>query len=414
MRILFVTSNFPRWKGDSTTPFILNLAEDLAKLGWQIDVIAPHAKGAALSESFGHIRVFRFRYFFPESLQTLCYKGGALTNIRKNQLTLLLSPFLVASQIFNILRLSIKYRYSIIHAHWLIPQGFSSTLVSKLLGIPVVISVHGGDIFGLRGNFISWFKRFAIKHADAITANSKFTKNAIERLQNTKIQLVPMGVSVTPPSRAEQSKAKEIRQYYCPNGETLVLFLGRLVEEKGIDDLLHATFLVIKKQKRKIHLIIGGDGQDKDTFRELCRKLDICDHVSFANWIPQEEVKSFMIAADIFVLPSRTSLDGRVEAQGLTPLEAMASQTIVITTNIGGLGENVVNGKTGFTVNERSPKELANTICHIMDNRNETTKIIEYAYTVVKKQFSREATSRKFNLIYKSIQEINPKSQQNH
>ena len=61
-RLLCVTSNFPRWSGDSTTPFVLHLAQDLQSLGWEVHVLAPHAPDAELSEIIGCVRVERFRY----------------------------------------------------------------------------------------------------------------------------------------------------------------------------------------------------------------------------------------------------------------------------------------------------------------------------------------------------------------
>ena len=75
-RVLFVTSNFPRWQGDSTTPFVLHLAQDLSALGWSIDVLAPHAPGAAFEETMGALRVERFPYLWPAALQTVCGLTG--------------------------------------------------------------------------------------------------------------------------------------------------------------------------------------------------------------------------------------------------------------------------------------------------------------------------------------------------
>ena len=71
-RVLFVTSNFPRWNGDTTTPFVLHLAQDLQAVGWAVEVLAPHAPGAARQEVLDGITVHRFRYFWPEAWQSVC------------------------------------------------------------------------------------------------------------------------------------------------------------------------------------------------------------------------------------------------------------------------------------------------------------------------------------------------------
>ena len=82
-RVLCVTSNFPRWEGDSTTPFVLHLAEDLQALGWEVDVLAPHAPSAARHEVLDGVSVDRFRYLWPENRETVCYQGGALINLKQ-------------------------------------------------------------------------------------------------------------------------------------------------------------------------------------------------------------------------------------------------------------------------------------------------------------------------------------------
>jgi hypothetical protein len=86
-RVLFVTSNYPRWAGDTTTPFVHDLAVDLGARGWQVRVLAPHAPGAARDETIDGVHVHRFRYLVLASAQTVCYGGGALVNIRNSRLT---------------------------------------------------------------------------------------------------------------------------------------------------------------------------------------------------------------------------------------------------------------------------------------------------------------------------------------
>lgn len=97
-RVLFLTSNFPRWEGDSTTPFVLHLAQDLQQLGWVIDVLAPAAPGAAANETIGSVSTTRFRYAWPENAQTVCYDGGALLNLRSKPWARMKLPALVGAE----------------------------------------------------------------------------------------------------------------------------------------------------------------------------------------------------------------------------------------------------------------------------------------------------------------------------
>jgi phosphatidylinositol alpha-1,6-mannosyltransferase len=150
-RILCVTSNFPRWTGDSTTPFVLHLAQDLQQLGWHIDILAPHAEGTALRETLGGVQVERFRYLWPSSLETVCYQGGALINLRKNRTNYLKLPALISSECLNLFLRLKGGKYDLLHSHWILPQGFTGILTAGLLRIPHVTTVHGGDVLVCKG-----------------------------------------------------------------------------------------------------------------------------------------------------------------------------------------------------------------------------------------------------------------------
>ena len=155
-RVLLVTSNFPRWQGDATTPFVLNLAQDLQDVGWQVDVLAPHAPGALIRERLGGLEVERFRYLWPESLESVCYQGGALVNLRQKRSNFLKLPALVLSEWLAVVRRLRTGRYDLLNSHWILPQGFTGTLAARLLGVPHVLTVHGGDVFAQRVLFWIW------------------------------------------------------------------------------------------------------------------------------------------------------------------------------------------------------------------------------------------------------------------
>ena len=123
-RILCVTSNLPRWAGDSTTPFVLHLAEDLQTLGWEVDLLAPHAPQAAVRETLSGVKVERFRYFWPAAQQSVCYQGGALINLRKQKLNYFKLPGLIGAEFLAVLRRLHDRSYDVVHSHWMLPQGF--------------------------------------------------------------------------------------------------------------------------------------------------------------------------------------------------------------------------------------------------------------------------------------------------
>ena len=403
-RILCVTSNFPRWPGDSTTPFVKDLADDLSGLGWKIDVLAPHAPDAQKIETINKLNITRFQYFLPTSQQTVCYQGGALINLRKSFWNKVKLPFLVMAEFLAMTRLLLKHDYDLIHAHWILPQGFNAVLLGKLFRVPVMITVHGGDVFGLKGNVLTALKRWSLKSATAVTVNSQFTAQAVTRITKmiNNLQVIPMGISTVPLSQEEKETSEKLRKKYRRGLGPLLVFAGRLVEEKGVPDLLQSIALLKDRLTDTTALIIG-EGQEKQNFETLAGSLGITNRVTFTGWIQPGALRSYLAAADFFVGPSKTADNGWVEAQGLIFLEAMNAGTVVIATNSGGIPESVIDGLTGFLVNESSPEQISDVISIRYQDKQAMSKIPETAGNHVKNGFSRQITANNFSKLIGSL-----------
>ena len=401
-RILCVTSNFPRWPGDSTTPFVLHLAQDLQQLGWGVDVLAPHAVGSAVRETIGGVRVERFRYLWPSSLETICYQGGALINLRKSRSNHLKLPALVASECFNLALRLIGGKYDLLHSHWILPQGFNGILTAGLLGIPHVTTVHGGDIFGLRGALLTMFKRFALCYADAVTVNSSVTKRAVTEIAPNLKELhrIPMGVS-THVEKSSPSSA-ELRNRYRRGNGPLLVFVGRVVEEKGVEDLIKAVDILLP-QFPDISAVIVGEGQDRYKYEAMSETFGVSDQVIFTGWVEPNVIPAYLSAADIFVGPSREASDGWIEAQGLTFIEAMVAKTPVIATRVGGIVDSVRHEETGLLVNERSPDEIAAAVERLTQAPLLADKLCESGYKLAVNKFSRAFSAQAFSDVFNCI-----------
>jgi len=403
-RILCVTSNFPRWPGDSTTPFVQHLCDDLSDLGWKVDVLAPHAPGALKYQKTGNLDITRFQYFWPASQQTVCYQGGALINLRKSFRNKLKLPLLIIAEFLAVFWLLLKNDYDIIHAHWILPQGFNAVILGKLFRIPVVITAHGGDVFGLQGKLLTTFKHWTLSLSNSVTANSQFTADEINNIAPTvsNLNIIPMGISVKPLTEAQKQQSKTIRQQYRQDDYPLLVFVGRLVEEKGISDLLHAV-AILKQDLPGTRTLVLGEGQDREKFEQLAEALDISDMVIFKGWIEHTEISIYLAAADFFVGPSRTAKDGWTEAQGLTFLEAMAMNTPVIATNSGGIRETVIHMETGFLVNEASPVQIAEIIRSFSKKQELLDNMVMNAKKMIHEKFSRQKSAENFSARYSQL-----------
>ena len=402
-RVLCVTSNFPRWRGDSTTPFVLHLARDLQALGWRVDVLAPHAPGCARTEIIDGVHVKRFRYLWPESQQTICYQGGAIVNIRKHRWNVAKLPAFVTAETLAVLSRLLRSDYDLVHSHWILPQGFAGGIACRIARIPQIVTVHGGDIFALQGRLLAGFKRFALRQTSAITVNSSVTEKAVHELGAFKSSVVriPMGVDDTPLDRTSR-EVQEIRDQHCASSGPLLLFVGRVVEEKGVKDVIDAVDR-LRTTLPEVRALIVGEGQDRVNFERYVVEMGLSSHIEFTGWVDPGSIPALMAASDIFIGPSRTSTDGWKEAQGLTFLEAMAAGTPVVATRSGGIVDSVIDGKTGLLVREGSPTAIAAAVRRLWPHSDLVESLTETARRHVEGRFSRRASARAFDSLFQSI-----------
>ncbi len=395
-RILFVTSNFPRWAGDSTTPFVQFLASDLIALGWQVDVLAPHAPGAAEAEVLGGVPVERFRYLFPESAQTVCYQGGALANLAKKPLNKLKLPALVAAEWLAVQQRALSGSYDLIHSHWVLPQGFVGMFAAGLCGLPHVITVHGSDIFLLTSPLLEAAKRAAFNRASVVTVNSSATEARTRQVapELRDLRRIPMGIANGTPTADERARAVALRSKFRGERGPLLVFVGRMVEQKGGEDLLRAVAL-LGNDLPDLRLMMLGEGPDRASWERLAAELGIASRVTFLGWVDPEAVRAHMAAADIFVGPSRGN-----EAQGLAFLEAMSAGTPVIAARSGGVVDVVQHERTGLLVEQAAPAELAQAILRISRDEGLRARMVETASGLVGSAFSRESSARRFSDVY--------------
>jgi phosphatidyl-myo-inositol dimannoside synthase len=362
MRVLLVTSTFPRWVGDETTPFVLRLAQELTGRGIGVDVLAPHAPGARRTEELEGVPVTRFRYLWPDRAQNVCYSGGALLNISGSPVTAAKVPPLVGREVAAIRRMLRRRRYDVVSAHWLLPQGWAA-LRGARGRTPVVTTVHGSDVFGLRHPLLARFKRSALLGSAAVTVNSSATEDAVHVLAPglRDVRLIPMGVDVgRRPAPADVAAWRRYRR----GGGPLVAFVGRLMEVKGVDDLLAALARALPRLPEAT-LVVAGTGPLERRLRETTEQLGLGDRVSFVGWLRSDDVAALQAAADIVAVPSRTTRDGAREAQGLSVVEALSHGRPVVAGNVGGIPDAIVDGENGLLVPERDPEALAGALTRL-------------------------------------------------
>jgi glycosyltransferase involved in cell wall biosynthesis len=377
-----LTSAYPRWAGDTTTPFVQHFARRMVEELDGVTVVAPHFVGAAVHEQeVPRLDVRRFRYFVPAGQQDIAYGGNAVNRMRPTPLYALKLLMFVGASLLALVR----GRARLVNAHWLIPQGVIAVAAARLTGARVVVTVHGGDVFSLNGALLRRVKAWALRRADAVVVNSSATRQACEFLHpGRRYEVIPMGVD-TDRFRPGPRSDELVQRHGL--GDLTVLFVGRLTEDKGVDDLLRALALLTGRGVGFKALVVGS-GDQEAALRSQAESLGLRGVVEFIGWVPSEELVAYYDTADVFVGPSIVGRSGWTEALGLVFVEALATGLPVIATNTGGIADVVTDGVTGFLVDERSPAQIAEKLELLARDRERLLSMAQRGRAAVEERFS--------------------------
>lgn len=369
-RLLVLTTTFPRWADDHEPPFVYELAWRLTDT-FDVTVLAPHAPGAARHETMAGVDVHRFRYA-PDRFEKLAYDGGIPTRLRRQPLLALLLPSFLLAQIGAALQLARQQRPTVIHAHWLLPGGLVGAIVKELLPGKrgLLITAHGADAH-LRDRWpIRTLKHLAIDSADTLTFVSRALRDRVRPSvpAGTRLEVASMGVDLY---------GRYVPGHQPPPTATLV-FAGRLVDKKGVADLLEAIPRV-RDRRPDVHLLIAGHGPLAQDLRSHAERLHIDDAVEFLGSIPNDRLPDTLRRANVAVLPFRTADDGDTEGLGLVAVEAMGCGIPVIVGDVPAIHDVVTHAETGWIVPPRDPAKLADAIVQLLDDPALANRLAENA-----------------------------------
>jgi glycosyltransferase involved in cell wall biosynthesis len=330
VRVLLLTSSYPRWDGDVSGLFLRDLADTLAASGLEVSVIAPHDAGAARKEQLGAVPVQRFRYA-PSSLEALAYSVGMRAAARSRLRRLLVPPFMV-SYLVTSLRATRRLRPDVVHAHWWFPGGLVGVLVGRLTGVPVVLTMHGSDV-EMTGKLLRPLARWVLRRCALVaTVSSALRDAAVERFDLEPRRCVVLHMPLVMPERPEGQ---------APTAPPLRLVaVGRLAPEKGFDVLVAA---------------LDGLDADLEVFGAGTEALT-GGRITGHGPRPRAEIAAALVRAHALVVPSRH------EGFGLAALESLSMGTPVVASRVGGLVETVVDGVDGILVVPDDPVALAGAL----------------------------------------------------
>ncbi len=329
MRVLVLSSTFPQFPGDPRGQFILRHWEQQAQAGHQVRFLVPTTRWVR-DDLNSPCEVQRFRYA-PQPLASLTGHFGILENIRDRPWrALLVLPFLAGLQRAIQTELH-RFRPDRIVAHMLLPCGLVAALAARAAGLPCELHGHGTDVdlvLALPGPLRRHFARTLLT-ADRLTFPSaeklaRFTRALdldaapahcqVEAMLSTIATISTPSIPLTTPSTRD------------------VLFLGRLIKQKGVDDLLTAAALMPEPPR----LEIAGDGPERRRLMAMARAHRLDAH--FHGFVHGPQKDALYRRAALLCVPSR-EIGGLGEGAPLVIAEARQYGLRVVATAVGGIPE---------------------------------------------------------------------------
>lgn len=360
--VLFVTTSFPRFKGDFAGSFVFRFAKYLAQAGTRVTVLAPGAAGYPATDVIEGVRIYRFAYFYPRRLQCLAYKsGGILANIRHSWLARLQIPLLFWSTFLAILRH--QSRVDLIHCHWL------PTAIAALLARPfnrnksaIAFTNWGSDTRHLP----TWLSRWTIARLDGCISTAAETDAHLELLGRTEFRriMAPVDEERFTPSnvgtdlRDELTIAKDI---------PVLPFIGRLDGFKDPITFIRAC-AILKHQGVSFIAPIAGDGDlIKSCQQEINHHgLSTCTMLLGMRTDPERLLK--IATATVHISPIENTWANIIA-------EAMFMEVPVILSNAGYTQQTFTNEKNCLIVPAQDPAALANALKRLIESESLRNKL---------------------------------------
>ncbi len=352
-RILHVVTAFPRSRDDVITPWLVDLLKHMRAAGYGVEVFTSAYRGGG-GDSFDGIPVHRFRYF-PARWEALTHDEAATDRMRRSPLYRVLPLFYVAGGLWAIWRLARRSQFDIIHVHWPVPHVLFGSLARRASGgqTRLVTSWYGAELRLVQSSlpWLRGFVRWALRTSDAIVAISSYTAGEIERFAKVPVRVIPYTFGFSEAGAARRPAG---------DGSFRILFVGRLVERKGVTHLIEA----VRRLPAELHarLTLIGDGPERAALAAQVADGGLNERVDFRGRVPDGALLDAYVTADVFVLPAIVDTRGDTEGLGVVLLEAMSCGVPVVGSNIGGITDIIQNGQSGLLVPPADPDQLAHAL----------------------------------------------------
>ncbi len=289
--------------------------------------------------------------------------------------------------------------FDVIHAHdWLVTYAAKS--LKNAYDIPIVATIHATEAGRNSGihddtqryiNDTEWLLTY---EATEVIVNSNYMKNELQRLFGLpydKINVIPNGINLNNFVGIERDY--DFRRQYAMDNEKIILYVGRLVYEKGIQHLIAAMPKILSNYN-DAKLIIVGKGGMLDELKAETSNLGLDNKVYFTGYMDSKKIQKMYKCADVAVFPST------YEPFGIVALEAMLAGVPTVVSDIGGLDEIVLHGIDGMKSYAGNANSIADSVTTLLYDHQLATNVSKKAKQKVKEQFNWEKIAQDTHFTY--------------
>ena len=341
MKILVLIHEFPPVGGGGGRA-AQDICLGMAKLGHEITVLTAQLKGLPKEEDVDRIRVRRIPSLRREAFRAdLRAMGG-----------------FVLSGLWAGYRFIKRWQPDLIHVHFVVPAGALAWTLSKLTGIPYIMTVHLGDVPGgvpeKTGGWFKWIMPFTHpiwRDAKRVIAVSEFTRQLALKRYPREIEVIPNGVDL------DRLRPAGIRVQEPPR----IVFAGRLMRQKNPLQIVR-TLAELKDLSWQCVLL--GDGPFMPEIRQAIREHNLQERFKLPGWVTPEEVLDWFDKSDILFMPSLS------EGLPVVGVQALAKGLALVVSDIGGFVDLVEEGENGYLIDGSNPDAYSSALRELLVNHN--------------------------------------------
>ncbi|MBL8103633.1 MAG: glycosyltransferase [Anaerolineales bacterium] len=394
MRIAYLTQPYPPMVSGASA-VAEHLAKEMAARGHEVLVIAASERDHAYTQTEGNLTVMRLK-----SIKNPLRVGQKILLFPRNKVLKALNDF----------------EPDVIHAHEPIQMGSLGLEFASQARIPITMTTHQlpwfvssylPDKFGIRKIVETLLWEYAgrlTKKFSAVISPTQTISRIIKRKIGIKPKTISYGINLKifhPHTRAEEEFETRAK-FDLPLNKPIILHTGRLDADKSVKRVILATAPVLRESDA--HLLVVGDGNQKQSLEELCRLLGIESRVRFTGFISnKKELAKIYRTSDLFITASE------IETQGIAILEAAASGLPIAAVKATCIPEIVQHGNNGYLTNPGDINAMSKSIRRILSDPTKTSEM-KMKSRIIAEKFKSEITFTKHEKLYKQM--ISQKSRQ--